>query len=381
MTSPPVIAQVKSSDDLDRFIDVPFAMFKRDRRWVPPLRSVIGSRLSPYHPTSRHEEMALWVATDDAGNLVGRIGACVDDLYNQFHQVRCGWVGFFESVHDEATVKWLTETAVDWLLQQNVDQVLGPSSFTPNEAIGMLVEGFELLPSVMTPWNPPYYRQLWESAGWQPFMDLLGWTLSLSALQPSPRQEQVAARVMDRFKLEFEHLPLDELDEHLAPFFSVDGVSPWADNRLFMPMTRDELVGMKGAFAWMLKDPDLAWMVRWRGGEAIGVGLAMPDINQALVRMRSGKVGPVGALRMRRSLRRYRRARAIIGGFKPDYQMLGLGALVACAAKAFLRTPKPYLKELEVSYTLEPNKRINKALEAAGALQTKRWKLYEYALR
>ena len=70
-----------------RFIDVPFRIHRSDPSWIPPLRVTVYDRLSPKHPAMAHQETALWVAYRD-GRPVGRIGACVDSLFNEYQGVR-----------------------------------------------------------------------------------------------------------------------------------------------------------------------------------------------------------------------------------------------------------------------------------------------------
>ena len=49
----------------------------------------------------------------------------------------------------------------------------GPASFTINEEFGLLIENFDDAPTLLTTWNPPYYRRLVESAGLAKAEDLL----------------------------------------------------------------------------------------------------------------------------------------------------------------------------------------------------------------
>ncbi|MBV8986374.1 MAG: hypothetical protein JO248_18235, partial [Acidimicrobiia bacterium] len=78
-----------------RFVDLPFRLFKQDPNWVPPLRISVLDRISPKYPANDHQDTALWMAYRD-GKPVGRIGACVDQKFNEFQDLSWAWVGFFE---------------------------------------------------------------------------------------------------------------------------------------------------------------------------------------------------------------------------------------------------------------------------------------------
>ena len=49
-----------------------------------------------------------------------------------------------------------------------------------NHECGLLVDGYDQPPIVLTPWHPPYYRELLESTGLSKQMDLLMWSLVLN---------------------------------------------------------------------------------------------------------------------------------------------------------------------------------------------------------
>src|ERR1700736_3642376 len=96
-----------------RFVDLPFRIFRGDPAWVPPLRLSVYDRISPKHPANEHQQTALWMAYRN-GRPVARIGACVDQFFNEYQQVSWGWVGFFEAFDDPSAVVALFETACDW---------------------------------------------------------------------------------------------------------------------------------------------------------------------------------------------------------------------------------------------------------------------------
>ena len=82
------------------FVDLPFRLHGADANWAPPLRLSVYDRLSRRHPASQHQQWALWTA-HRGGQVVGRVGACVDSLFNERQGEAWGWVGFFDSVDDK----------------------------------------------------------------------------------------------------------------------------------------------------------------------------------------------------------------------------------------------------------------------------------------
>src|SRR5947208_5521300 len=199
-TLPPMPIEVRPVRGLvarHRFVDFPFKLFSHDPEWVPPLRLAVYDRISRRYPAQDHQQTQLWLAYR-RGRPVGRIGACIDHLFNELHEEKVGWVGFFESFDDPAVARALLDTACQWVADRGVAASLGPASFTTNDECGLLVDGFEHPPLVMTPHNPPYYARLWTGSGWEPAMDLWGWWHTRETAGLSERQRAVLERIKQR---------------------------------------------------------------------------------------------------------------------------------------------------------------------------------------
>ena len=77
-----------SRRDVRRFADVPWRLYAKDPRWVPPLYSDVRLLLDRRrHPFYEHSDAGFFVALRD-GRAVGRIGALELRPYNRAHGVR-----------------------------------------------------------------------------------------------------------------------------------------------------------------------------------------------------------------------------------------------------------------------------------------------------
>src|SRR5580704_17985460 len=121
------------------FVDVPYRLHGDNPAWVPPLRLSVYDRLSPRHPAAAHQRWALWTA-HRAGRPVGRIGACIDSLFNELHHQAWAWVGFFDAVDDAEVAGSLFDVALDWSRRHGAAIAVGPGNFTTNDELGLLVD-------------------------------------------------------------------------------------------------------------------------------------------------------------------------------------------------------------------------------------------------
>jgi ribosomal protein S18 acetylase RimI-like enzyme len=112
----------------------------------------------------------------------------------------------------------------------------------------------------------------------------------------------------------------------------------------------------------------------------VGVCLALPDLNESMRRIRSGRLLPFGWYPLLRGRRRVAQARVWALGVRPDYQHLALGPLLYREIVDRLAAD-PYIRTAEGSWTLATNHRINNQLVAMGGTRSKVWRLYQRPAR
>jgi GNAT superfamily N-acetyltransferase len=370
------VRDVTGRIDRYRFVDLPFRIFGKDPSWVPPLRMAVHDRLSPRNPAAEHQEWATWMAWR-RGRVVGRIGACVDRLFDEFQSQRWVWVGFFESFDDPDAANALFEQAWSWGRERGATVATGPASFTTNDECGLQVDGFDRLPLVLTTQNPPYYERLWTSAGWEPAIDLWAWEADRAGLALSDRQRQSLDRLRRRNDLHVRELRMADFDAEVGRFFEVYNAA-WAQNWGFAPMTEGEVRHLAKNLKQLI-DPTLGIFAEDADGRPVGVALALPDTNEALRHIRSGRLLPFGWARLLWGIKHARRVRVLALGVRPEVRSRALGPLLyqALADNALANRR---LELGEASWVLSTNTAMNHAMAALGGQRSKTWRMYQRAL-
>jgi GNAT superfamily N-acetyltransferase len=359
------------------FVDVPFRIHGDDPSWVPPLRVSVHDRLSPRHPAASHQDTALWVVLRD-GRPVGRIAACVDSLFNHHQGVDWAWVGFYECADDPAVATALFETALAWAAAAGAKTCVGPANFTTNDELGLLVEGFDRRPAILTLQNPAYYEAQWTGAGWEPAMDLLGWHFERGPTALSERQRRRLERLRSRAQITVRNLDMANYDAEVGRFFDVYNAA-WRDNWGFSPMPEAEIRHLARQLRLFIRPEWAFGLDSTATGETVAVCLALPDINPAMSKVRSGRLLPTGWMPLLRARSRVTSARVWALGVVPDHQPLALGPLLYGEIVERLYAD-PAIATAEASWTLATNHRINSQIEAMGAHRSKTWRLYRKEL-
>jgi GNAT superfamily N-acetyltransferase len=123
-------------------------------------------------------------------------------------------------------------------------------------------------------------------------------------------------------------------------------------------------------------NPNWAFGLETADGTTVAVCLALPDINQLMRRVRSGRLLPFGWYPLLTGRKKLSHARVWALGVRPDYQHLALGPLLYREIVDRLAAD-PHIRTSEASWTLATNHRINNQLEAMGAHRSKVWRLYQ----
>ena len=125
--------------------------------------------------------------------------------------------------------------------RKGVDQkFIGPVNFSTNEACGLLVEGFDSPPMLMMTYNPPYYVDLIEKAGFTKQIDLIAWHWDGDSYDD--KSVKVIRCFTGAFKTKQYHYPKSKskkFKEEAAALREVYN-SAWDQKHGFVPMTDEE---------------------------------------------------------------------------------------------------------------------------------------------
>ena len=354
------------------FVELPYALYRQDPHWVPPLRRDERRRLDRRHnPFLDHADMDLWLARSN-GRIVGRVAAIEDRLHNEKHGERTTWFGFFEA-EDGETARALLESVEQRAGARASTTVRGPANPSLNESAGLLVDGFDTDPYLLMPYNPPRYAQFIESAGYRKVKDLWAWDFDLAA-PLGDRVVRMADRVARRHGVRVRSLDLRHFDRDLATMQSIYRTA-WTENWGFVPPTDAEVHQLALDLKPVL-DPEIVLFADM-DDRAVACVVAVPDVNQVLKRM-GGRLLPGGMLHFLRRRSIITQARLLLLGVVPEARRIGLYPLLI--AEIHKRGLARGYRRGELSWTLEDNHAINAGIEASGGRRYKTYRLYERPL-
>jgi len=368
------VVPVHSKKELSAFIDFPHDLYAADPNYVPEL--FIAQRdLLTKHPFLKHNTLQCFLVYDGE-KITGRIAAIQNNAHNDFNKKTDGFFGFFDCINDQETANLLFDTARAWLKERNLNTMVGPVNFSTNEACGLLIKGFDSPPVLMMTYNAPYYVELVEKYGFAKNIDLIAWHWDgqnyddksvrlLDSLQERLKRSNVTIRKVNLKDFKNESAKLREVYN-----------KAWDKNSGFVPMNDEE-------FDWVAKDlklildPDFA-LVAEHEGKIIAFGLALPNFNEVLQKVKRGRLLPTGIFKILMNKSKITSIRIYALGVIDGYRKMGIEAvLYGTIIREYKR--KGFLSA-EAGWTLENNDMVNKAIMAIKGDPYKTYRIYEKAL-
>jgi len=365
------IIKVDNRKDLQRFINFPYSFYKNDQVWVPPLRTDLKAQFNPQkNPTLEHCHYALFLCEHD-GRLAGRIAAFIDDNALDAWKEPIGLFGYYECIdHCEASAM-LMDTASQWLRSKGMNRMRGPWSFVSQEW-GLVVEGYSPSPTIMAPYNPPYYVQHFAANNFEKIKDLLVYYISVPEGYNIPgRILTLTDDVKERYGVSVRQVEMTNYREEVKKVIELSNKS-LLENWGYTAVTTAEAEAISRDLKPVLHSRGVLF-AEDRYGNAIGFAIAIPNANLLLKKM-NGRLLPFGWLKLLGGLPKLREYRLFALGVLPEYHGKGVDSLLYRALYDSLYSPDTYI---EINYVLEDNAPMNNAIVKLNAKPLRRYRIYE----
>jgi GNAT superfamily N-acetyltransferase len=366
------VSRVDSAAERNAFIRFQWQIYRDDPAWVPPLileRKQFLDRKR--HPFYLHGDAALFLARRDR-EIVGRIMASDDPNYNSLHGTNVGCFGLFECIDDVEVASALFNAAGDWLRRKGRSEIMGPIDYSTNYVCGLLIDGFQHPPTLLTAHNPAYYTSLIETGGFTKLKDWYAWWFS-EYPAPAERLRKIAAARAGKVGAKIRPINLRKIAEDGQKIRAIYNQA-WERNWGFVPFTEAEADHMAAEMKPLVVAP--ATLLAEVGDTPVGFVIGVPDINVALrhINGRLTKFGlPVGLLKLLYYRTKIRTGRLVALGVVKQYRRAGIAEMLVLHVmdEAFRRGFTG-----ELSMTLEDNVLVNRFIEALGAQRYKTYRIY-----
>ncbi len=344
------------------WLDLPKRIYRGNRNWVCPLDEDVREVFDP----ARNElfadgEAVRWIVRDASGQVVGRIAAFYNREKAALEEQPTGGCGFFESVDDQRVADMLFDAARLWLASRGMEAMDGPINFGQRrDWWGLLVEGYEFQPLYKNPYNPPYYKELFERYGFRNYFNQNSYIWRVNASEANKQIFARAARLDASYHVE--NIDMRNTEE-AAENFRVIYNKAWALFSGVKPMTQEEALQMMRLLRPII-DPNIIFFAYYND-EPIGFFVTVPDLNR-LIGGFNGKFGWWQKLQLLWKLKVRKSCDRIFGiifGIAPEFHGKGVESAIMVKYWQFLEQTKNPYKTMELAWIGDFNPVMNRMIE------------------
>ena len=377
-----LIKPVETLEERKAFLSFPWKVYKDDPYWVPPIFSERLHFTDPEkNPFFAHAEAQLYMALR-GDEIVGTIAAFTNHRHNEYQNENIGFFGFFEVLDDFEAAEALLNTAEEWAKERGHTALRGPAQWNTNDECGLLVDGFDDLPRILMTYNPAYYVDFVEKAGYQYARDLWAYELAVKDFMTviGERLEKLTTRILERKQITIRQINMKKYAEEVGKVKLLYNEA-WSKNWGFVPMTDAEFDQLADELQSIL-DPELVYIAE-KDGKTVGFSITLPDLNQALHAAYPKPTSPewwtMAKLAWHWKVnKKVSWVRVLVLGVIPEYRNLGIDALFYY--KSAQGAIKRGMKMAEMSWILDNNDKMNRPIIAMGGEVYKTYRFYEKAL-
>jgi hypothetical protein len=330
------IKEVNTKKELYRFIKFPFELYKGHKQWVPPLISdELHTLRKDCNPSFLSGCEAAYFLAYKEKKIVGRVAAIISHRANEKWKnklTRFGWLDFVDD-HDVSGA--LLQAVEQWGKSKGMNGVQGPMGFTDFDLEGMLIEGFEHTPPIISPYNYPYYPQHLEKHGYGKAVDWLQYSFDASQTVPE-KVERINNIITQKYNL---RTCIFKKKKDIMPyaykFFESMNVA-WENIYGFVPLTPEQIKYYTKSYFPFIR-PELVCFILDNKDDVVGFGLSMPTLSRAFQKAK-GRLFPFGFIHVLKSLRKYSEIDLYVNGVMPEWQNRGIHSLYYVAMnKSYIR--------------------------------------------
>ncbi len=320
------IKEVNTRKELKAFVHFPNALYKNNPVYVPQIESMDLDTLTPEKNHAFEVcESKYWLAYDEKGTVVGRVAGIINRKYNEKTGrkiCRFGWIDFIDDCN---VSKALIDTIERYAKEKGMDTINGPMGFLEFDPAGVLVEGFDKLPTPYGKYNAPYYEKHLTELGYAKDADYVEYLIKVPEVIPD-RYERMAQLVSVKNGLhQAEFHNRAELHPYLDGLFRCLN-SAYAALHGFSDLSEGQCEDLKKQFLTNI-NVDYVSIVLDADEQVVGFGVALPSLAKAMQKAK-GSLFPFGWLHMLKALKHNDTIDLLLIAIDEKYKNKGVNAMI-----------------------------------------------------
>lgn len=319
------VKEIVSKKDLKTFIKFPFQLYQNNKCWVPP---IISDELATFdknkNPAFDTADARFFLAYKNK-TVVGRVVAIINHTeinQQRLKKMRFGWFDFIDDL--EVSLALLKQ--VEAIGKANaLEYMEGPVGFSNLDKVGVLIEGFDYLGTMITWYNHAYYQKHFEAHGFIKEKEYLEWRFPFENVKPE-HFAKAQALIKKRYQLKsINFTSTKQILPYVDSMFDLFNES-YSSLSSFVPISDKQKKYFKEKYINFI-DPEYITYVADKDDNLVGFAVVLPSFSKALQKAK-GKLFPFGIFHMLKAKRQSKDIIFYLIGIHPDYQNKGVHAVI-----------------------------------------------------
>jgi len=373
------VTEVHGTSDLKKWVELPNALYRGDANYIPQiLREELAFFSAAKNPSFKISKTKLLLARNGE-RVVGRVYGTIHSLETRKLGYMRGRFGWFESVEDPAVAAALMGHLEKWFIAEGCREMTGPHGFSDLDPEGMLVEGFDALPTIAGSYNKPFYPVMIEALGFQKDVDYIETRLEFPQ-EMSPLFQMFAKKVVPAAEAEgyrlLEGLTKKGVKGYSRQFWDLLEIS---FEHLYgvTPLTDDQRDFYENKYFGFI-DPRFMQLVVDGSGRLQGFFLGLPSLSRSFQRI-GGRLYPFGFLHILRGFKRFDTVDFYFAGVHPQADVKRILPMMALGMWRALKAAN--VRYVETNRELETNTTVVNIWSRFTVVNRRRTRVFRKSLR
>jgi hypothetical protein len=368
------ISEVRNKKELKKFVKFQMNIFRGNQYFVPQLlRDEIETFTPGKNPAYEMCDVKLFLAYRNK-EIVGRVAAILNRPANDKYKTQNIRFGWLDLINDFEVASSLFKSCEDWGRELGMKTISGPHGFCDLDPQGMLVEGFDKLPTIASYYHLPYYKELTEKYGFVKEIDFV-------EFQSTPPYEtgipenllKTSEWIMKRYNYTIARYDsMKEYKKHGKELFQLLEET-FDENYGTVPLTQKQVDYYINKYISFI-NKDLVKFVFNENKEMIGFLVSMPSLSKAFQKAK-GRLFPFGIFHLLKGLKTYEVIDFLFAGVKKEYRGKGVDSIMAL--EIVKSAMKLGFKYAESNQELEDNSKVQAEWKFYNPVLHKRRRIYK----
>ena len=362
------IIKIQNKQEIKEFLLFQQQLYANDKHFVYPFFKENKKNLE--NLVLKEKSYTALLAEQDE-KIVGTIlYTYAKDKNNEMGEKTC-FFSHFECIDESEIAKALFLQMQEDMKKNDIHIAEGTySPYDPDNRRGILVEGFGYPQVILTSYNKPYYKKLFEENGFFKAYDTLAYKMKLDD-KIIGKFSTISEYVINSQKIKISNLDKKDIEKEILDVYQIMQETTNENNYQEAPSV--EIISDFASSLKLFLDENLIKIARTSENKPVGFILAIADYNQVFYKLK-GKMNFFSKLFVLFNKNKIDGYRGILQYVIPSYQTTG--TIIALYNELMHSIKKKGFSYFECSTILEDNPSGNKIMVKTGGKIYRRFRIY-----